>query len=78
MKTATLNDLQTRLDTIVAWVQGGEDVVVKGEPVAPIAQPEERKVDWTKSDAFRRDSTGEPVLTKQDIEELFEDMRGPY
>ena len=78
MKTATLNDLQTRLPTVVAWLQSGEDVVVKGEPVASPALAEEKKVDWSKSAAFRRDRTGETVLTQQDLDELFEDMRGPY
>ena len=78
MKTATLHDLQTRLGTVLDWVRSGEDVVVKGEPVAPPAQQEEKKVDWTKSAAFQRDRTGEPVLTQQDIDELFDYMRGPY
>ena len=77
VKTATLHDLQTRLGTILAWVQGGEDVVVKGEPVAPAETTAEKKVDWSKSAAFR-DRTGEPVLTQQDIDELFDYMRGPY
>ena len=78
MKTATLNDLQTRLDTVLDWVRSGEDVVVKGEPVAALAPEEKKTVDWTKSAAFQRDRTGEPVLTQQDIDELFEHMRGPY
>ena len=78
MKTATLHDLQTRLGTVLDWVRSGEDVVVKGEPVAPLALQEEKKVDWTKSAAFQRDRTGEPVLTQQDIDELFDYMRGPY
>ena len=77
MKTATLNDLQTRLDTVLAWVRSGEDVVVKGEPVAPPAPPEEKTVDWSKSTGFR-DRTGETVLSQQDLDELFDDMRGPY
>ena len=77
MKTATLNDLQTRLSTVVAWLQSGEDVVVKGEPVAPPVPLEEKKVDWTKSTGFR-DRTGETVLSQQDLDELFDDMRGPY
>ena len=80
MKTATLDDLQTRLPTVLAWVRGGEDVMVKGEPpaAAPPAVPQaERTVDWTKSAAFRR-PRGEPILSQQDLDELFEHMRGPY
>jgi antitoxin (DNA-binding transcriptional repressor) of toxin-antitoxin stability system len=77
MKTVTLNDLQTRLPTVLGWVRGGEDVMVKGEHVArPVAQPEPR-VDWSQSTGFR-DRTGETVLTQHDLDELFEDMRGPY
>ncbi len=79
MKTATLNDLQTRLSTVLEWVRGGEDVVVKGEPVAPPAPLEEKKVDWSKSAAFR-DRTGEPMLkmSKEELQEFYDDMRGSY
>ena len=79
MKTATLNDLQTRLATVVAWVRSGEDVVVKGERVAPPAPLEEKKVDWTKSAAFR-DRTGEPMLkmSKEELQEFYGEMRGSY
>ncbi len=76
MKTATLNDLRTRLATIVEWVEHGEDVVVKGEPKPQPAAPQ-TPVDWSKSAVFR-DRTGEPVLTQREVDELFEDMRGPY
>ena len=78
MKTATLEDLTTRLSTVLAWVRSGEDVIVKGEsPVRPAAPAAPGKVDWSQSTAFR-DRTGEPVLSHKDLAELFEDMRGPY
>jgi antitoxin (DNA-binding transcriptional repressor) of toxin-antitoxin stability system len=77
MKTATLNDLQTRLSTVLEWVRGGEDVVVKGEPVAQPVPLVEKEVDWSKSAVFRRPK-GEPVLTQKDLDELFDYMRGPY
>ena len=76
MKTATLEDLQTRLPAVLAWVESGEDVVVKGEPVAQLPAAD-AAVDWRKSTAFR-DRTGEPVLSQQDLTELFDDLRGPY
>ncbi len=78
VKTVTLNDLQTRLPTVLAWVKRGEDVMVKGEPVTRLVTDAETRVDWSKSAAFNRDRTGETVLTQQDLDELFEDMRGPY
>jgi hypothetical protein len=31
-------------------------------------------VDWTESAAFQRDITGEPVLSKEDLEDLYEEM----
>ena len=77
MKTATLHDLQTRLDTILTWVRSGEDVVVKGESVAPMEQAAEKKVDWTKSGAFR-DRTGERILTAAETAELYESYKGDY
>lgn len=76
MKSATLEDLKTRLAVIVGWVEQGEDVVVKGEPATTTARPDE-SVDWSESAVFRR-RKGEPVLSQQDLDELFEDMRGPY
>lgn len=78
MKSATIEDLQTRLPQVLSWLRSGEDVVVKGEApaVRPAVQPEQ-KVDWSQSAVFR-DRTGEPVLSREQIEELFEDMRGPY
>ena len=77
MQTATLDDLRNRLPTILAWLESGEDVVVKGKPVAPPETTAEKKADWSKSTGFR-DRTGETVLNQRDLDELFDDMRGPY
>ena len=79
MKTATLHDLQTRLGTVLDWVRSGEDVVVKGEPVAPEKTTAETKMDWSKSAAFR-DRTGEPMLkmSREELQEFYGDMRGRY
>ena len=78
MKTATIEDLQHRLATVFSWLEAGEDVVVKSAATKPVAPFAPAKVDWTKSAAFQRDRTGEPVLSQQDLDELFEHMRGPY
>ena len=77
MKTATLNDLQTRLGTVLAWVQSGEDVMVKGEPVAAAA-PAETPVDWSTSAVFRRPPTGRIEMTEAELQEFYQDMRGTY
>ena len=78
MKTATLNDLQTRLSTVLEWVRAGEDVVVKGEPVAPPAPLEEKTVDWTKSAVFRRPASKKIEMTEAELQEFYGDMRGSY
>ena len=77
MRTATLEDLQTRLPAILTWVRSGEDVIVKGEPI-PRTEAEEEKVDWSKSAVFKRPKSDRPVLTQEDLDELFDDLRGPY
>lgn len=79
MKTATAHDLQTRLPTILAWLEAGEEVVVKPKTGKRAeTPPAEQKVDWSQSAAFQRDRTGEPVLSQQDLDELYEEMGGRY
>jgi antitoxin (DNA-binding transcriptional repressor) of toxin-antitoxin stability system len=79
MKTVTAWDLQTRLPTILAWLEAGEEVMVKPKPVQQAeSPPAEQKVDWSQSAAFQRDRTGEPVLCRQDLDELYEEMGGRY
>jgi len=76
MKTATIQDLQTRLSTVLAWLEAGEEVVVKPKVMKVTAA--ETKVDWTTSAAFQRDRKGDPVLSQQDLNELYEEMGGRY
>jgi hypothetical protein len=77
MKTATLHDLQTRLDTIVGWLEGGEDVIVKASATSSGRPPSDEPVDWAKSGAFR-DRTGERILTVAETAELCESYKGDY
>lgn len=76
MRTATAHDLMTRLPTILAWLEAGEEVVVKPKVMKVTAV--EPQVDWTTSAAFQRDRQGEPVLSQQDLNELYEEMGGRY
>ena len=78
MQTATLDDLRNRLPTILAWLESGEDVVVKGKPATEPQPPGDEKVDWSKSAVFQRPKSAAPLLTHEDIKELFDDLRGPY
>ena len=66
MRTATAHDLLTRLPTILAWLEEGEEVVVKPKAVKPTVV--EAKVDWSLSAAFR-DRTGEGTLNAEDTVE---------
>jgi len=78
MRTATIHDLQTRLPTILAWLEAGEEVVVKPKAMQTATPPpSEPKVDWTKSAAFR-DRTGERVLNLEETVELYESIKGDY
>lgn len=109
MKTATAEDLLTRLPTILAWLEEGEEVVVKPQVVKLTkATPAEQKVDWSQSAAFRgrtrervlneketakladeskrvnqsvvfsRPRLGQLNMTKEELQEFYEDMRGSY
>ncbi len=70
-----MHDLQTRLATVLSWLENGEDVVVKSQPKK--GQPVEQKVDWSKSAAFR-DRTGERVLNAEETAELYVSFKGEY
>lgn len=77
MKTATLNDLETRPGTILAWLRSGEDVVVKGAPAAK-TEPAQKTVDWSKSAVFGRPPTGKLDMTEAELQEFYRDMRGSF
>lgn len=76
MRTATAQDLLTRLPTIFAWLEEGEEVVVKLKAQQPTQDPPaEQKVDWSQSAAFR-DRTGEQMLNAEETAELYESFKG--
>ena len=78
MKTVTAWDLQTRLPTILAWLEAGEEVMVKPKPVQQAeSPPAEQMVDWSQSAAFR-DRTGERILNAEETIELYESFKGEY
>lgn len=79
MKTATAHDLTTRLPTILGWLEAGEEVIVRPDQCRPAASPANAPtVDWSKSAAFQRDHADEPMLSKQDLEDLYEEMGSRY
>jgi hypothetical protein len=81
MKTATAEDLLTRLPTILAWLDEGEEVVLESRPRQPAeasTRDDQTTVDWSKSAVFKRPLSNPPLLSQADLDELFEDVRGPY
>lgn len=81
MKTATAEDLLTRLPTILAWLDEGQEVVLTSRPRKPAVasnREDQTKVDWSKSAVFKRPLSHPPLLSQADLDELFEDVRGPY
>ena len=79
MKTATARDLTTRLPTILAWLEAGEEVVLKPDVCAETKSlTAEAVVNWGESAALQRDRPGEPVLSAQDLDDLYEEMGSRY
>ena len=78
MKTATAQDLLFRLPMVLAWLEAGEEVVVKPKAVHH-GVPKQTKpaADWSQSAAFR-DRRGERVLTSEETAELYESFKGDY
>jgi antitoxin (DNA-binding transcriptional repressor) of toxin-antitoxin stability system len=74
MKTATLEDLRNNLDTIIGWVEQGEDVVVEGEPVAKSVVPD-KPVNWSKSAVYRRPPGRKKIaLTAEELQEFYREL----
>ena len=79
MKTATARDLTTRLPTILAWLEAGEEVVLKPDVCAQAGSlAEEPAVNWGESAALLRDRTGEPILSAEELDDLYEEMGSRY
>ena len=88
MKTATVEDLAQRAADVLAWVEAGEEVAIhrSGSVVArlvpptgaPAEEPPAGRVDWTQSAAFRRDRTGERILSAEESLALIKDAGGRY
>ncbi len=90
-----MHDLQTRLPTILAWLEAGEEVVVKpkevkaaktktstadppvyldrsGKPLADSSTVKSRSI------ALHRPLAPKPMMTQEELQEFYEDMRGSY
>src|SRR5690606_25277368 len=83
MKTATVRDLRNRYTSLLEWIGAGEEIVItqRGKPIARLIpeQPEPaRKVDWSGSEAVRRDRSTEAVLSAEESAELLTHSSGAW
>lgn len=90
MKTATVEDLSQHAADLLRWVEAGEEVNISrlGAVIARLVPPAREesagekspdgRVDWTQSAAFRRDRTGERVLSAEESLALVKDAGGRY
>lgn len=68
MKTATVRDLRNRYTTLLAWLGAGEEILItqRGTTVARLVPEQDAKrgrVDWSKSEAVKRDRSKERMLS---------------
>jgi antitoxin (DNA-binding transcriptional repressor) of toxin-antitoxin stability system len=83
MKTATVRELRNRYTTVLKWIDAGEQVAIskRGVIIARLV-PEKvwssKGVDWTTSAAFRRDRSGERVLSATETAALLSDNKGHW
>jgi antitoxin (DNA-binding transcriptional repressor) of toxin-antitoxin stability system len=83
MRTATVRDLRNRYSDLMAWLEAGEEIGItrRGKLIArlvPESEERGRKVDWTKSEAYRWDRSGEKILTAEESATVLEDSKGPW
>lgn len=83
MKTATVRELRNRYLTVLKWIEAGEEVAISRRGViiarlVPEKQQQTDRVDWAQSAAFRRDRTGERVLTAKESAVLLSENRGNW
>jgi prevent-host-death family protein len=83
MKTATVRELRNDYAKLLRRVEAGEQIVItrRGKSVArlvPERHQPDKKVDWTKSAAFRWDRRGERVLTAKESAEAIQASRGRW
>ncbi|MBV9659274.1 MAG: type II toxin-antitoxin system Phd/YefM family antitoxin [Verrucomicrobia bacterium] len=77
MKTATVRELRNHYSAVLKWIEAGEEVAIskRGVVIARLV-PEKRRtagrVDWTKSAAFRRDRSGERILSVEESAALLD------
>ena len=83
MRTATVRELRNRYLTVLKWIEAGEEVAISRRGViiarlVPEKQQQTDRVDWAQSAAFRRDRTGERVLTAKESAGLLSENQGNW
>jgi len=83
MKTATVRDLRNRYTSLLRWIRAGEEVVItrRGRAIARLV-PEiadgEKRVDWSKSPAFRRERSSSRALSAEESQGIVRDAAGKW
>lgn len=83
MKTATVRELRNSYTSVLKWIEAGEEVKIskRGKIIArlvPEKPKQAEKVDWTTSAAFRRDRSGERILTAEESAALLAENSGKW
>jgi len=83
-KTATVRDLRNHYNTLLAWIEAGEEILItrKGKSLARLvpekSSPQHKKLDWEKSAAFSIDHSGEKMLTAKESAALLHASQGNW
>jgi prevent-host-death family protein len=83
MKTATVRDLRNRYTTVLNWVSAGEDVLItqRGVVIArlsPETAQSAQAVDWSQSQAVKRDRSNSSVLSAEESLAIIHEASGKW
>ncbi len=83
MKTATVRDLRNRYTSLLSWIGAGEEIVItrRGKAIARLIPEQDlsnRRVDWSKSPAVKRDRSASRVLSAAESQEIIHQAAGKW
>ena len=83
MKTATVRDLRNRYTSLLSWIGAGEEIVItqRGKAIARLIPEQDQpaaRVDWTQSQAVKRDRSWACPLTAAESLELTHEAGGKW
>ena len=83
MKTATVRDLRNHDTALLEWIEAGEEIVItqRGKVIArliPESPQKSGEVDWSQSQAVKRDRSASRVLTAEEAAEIIHEAGGKW